>query len=132
MSTERMPSQDGLSIPFFNLGMNVSRSVSISATLTSRTRVYPDWLLGISRTPTLPREPTSEVVPPEDEGQGNTKRDSLVDIIHNETQQIAPDHECPMPPQMEEQDALNLVAEVARDEPIEPASIKGPKAVHFP
>ncbi|KAF8906575.1 Sodium/hydrogen exchanger family-domain-containing protein [Gymnopilus junonius] len=51
----------GLSIPFFNLGMNVSRTVSLSATLTSRSRVYPDWLLGVNRNPSLPREPTTEV-----------------------------------------------------------------------
>ncbi|PPQ68203.1 hypothetical protein CVT25_015035 [Psilocybe cyanescens] len=118
----------GLSIPFFNLGMNVSRTVSLSATLTSRSRVYPDWLLGIGRHPSLPREPSSELPIPETGNSVNIKRDSLVDIIHNETQQVTPDLQSPAP-QMEEQDALNLVAEVVREGNTD---IKQLKAVHFP
>lgn len=51
---------DGLSIPFFNLGRNVSRTVSLSTTLISRSRSYPDWILSVSRITTTPQEPTSE------------------------------------------------------------------------
>ena len=52
---------DGLSIPFFNLGQNVSRTVSLTATLTSPlSRIQPDWVLSINRiVPTL-QESTSE------------------------------------------------------------------------
>lgn len=42
----------GLSIPFFNLGQNVSRTVTLSATLTlssPRSRIQPDWVLNIDR-----------------------------------------------------------------------------------
>jgi hypothetical protein len=40
---------DGLSIPFFNLGKNVSRTVSLTTTLTSsRSRFQPDWVLNIN------------------------------------------------------------------------------------
>jgi len=52
---------DGLSIPFFNLGINVSRTVSLSNTLTSRSRSFPDWILNVNRIPATPQEPTSEV-----------------------------------------------------------------------
>ena len=45
---------DGLSIPFFNL----SRTLSLPNTLTrSSTRLYPEWLLGVKRTPTFPTQP---------------------------------------------------------------------------
>lgn len=45
---------DGLSIPFFNL----SRTVSLSNTLTKNsTKLYPEWLLGVKRSPSLPTEP---------------------------------------------------------------------------
>lgn len=87
---------DGLSIPFFNFGRNVSRTVSLSATLTSRTRVYPDWLLGINRTPTLPREPTSESVDrgiSPDTPTGNVQ----VNVIHRNSQIIVNDAETPSP-----------------------------------
>ena len=50
---------DGLSIPFFTFGVNLSRTISRSTTLNS-TRVYPEWMLGIRRNPTLPRPPDSE------------------------------------------------------------------------
>ena len=42
---------DGLSIPFFTISRNVSRTVSISATATvnsARNRVDPEWLLNIN------------------------------------------------------------------------------------
>lgn len=46
---------DGLSIPFFSLVMNVSRTVSLSKNLpkNSMSKLYPDWLLGGSRNTTL-------------------------------------------------------------------------------
>lgn len=49
---------DGLSIPFFNIGRNVSQNVSLTTTLTNRLGTYPEWLLGTSRNPTIPRQPT--------------------------------------------------------------------------
>ena len=53
---------DGLSIPFFNLGKNVSRTVSSTATLTSpRSRIQPDWVLYVNRIVPILQEPTSEV-----------------------------------------------------------------------
>ena len=54
---------DGLSIPFFNLGQNVSRTVSLTATLTShRSRFQPDWVLNINHiVNTLQESSTSEV-----------------------------------------------------------------------
>ena len=53
---------DGLSIPFFNLGKNVSRTFSLSTTLTSsRSRFQPDWVLNINRIVATLQEPTSEV-----------------------------------------------------------------------
>jgi hypothetical protein len=42
---------DGLSIPFFNLGQNVSRTVTRTSTLTSLlSRFQPDWVLSINDT----------------------------------------------------------------------------------
>ena len=53
---------DGLSIPFFNLGQNVSRTVTLTATLTSpRSRFQPDWVLNINRIVPILQESTSEV-----------------------------------------------------------------------
>jgi len=52
----------GLSIPFFNLGRNVSRTVSLSTTLTSRSRSYPDWILNVNRITITSQEPTSGVL----------------------------------------------------------------------
>ena len=52
---------DGLPIPFFDLGMNVSRTMSHSATLTSK-RVYPEWWLWICRNPENPNFPAEEAV----------------------------------------------------------------------
>jgi hypothetical protein len=53
---------DGLSIPFFNLGQNVSRTVTLTATLTShRSRFQPDWVLNVNRIVPIPQETTSEV-----------------------------------------------------------------------
>ena len=53
---------DGLSIPFFNLGQNVSRTVSFTATFTSpRSRFQPDWVLNINRIIPILQEPISEV-----------------------------------------------------------------------
>ena len=55
---------DGLSIPFFSIGRQVhSRTVSLSATLTTRSRGdAPDWLLWARRPPTSPREPEGSTV----------------------------------------------------------------------
>lgn len=48
---------DGLSIPFFSLGRNVhSRTLSLTATLTSRTRVDPEWFSYTSQNPVLPQQ----------------------------------------------------------------------------
>jgi hypothetical protein len=53
---------DGLSIPFFNLGKNVSRTVSFTTTLTSpRSRFQSDWVLNINRIVATLQESTSEV-----------------------------------------------------------------------
>jgi len=57
-------SLDGLSIPFFNIGRNVSRNVSLSKTLTNPLRSYPDWLLGVNRNPTVPQQPAIVVKAP--------------------------------------------------------------------
>ena len=55
---------DGLSIPLFNLGQNVSRTVSLPTILTltpTRSRIQRDWVLNINHiVPTL-QESTSEV-----------------------------------------------------------------------
>jgi len=40
--------------------MNVSKTVSRSGTITSRTRIYPDWLLGLKHHATSVHEPCSE------------------------------------------------------------------------
>lgn len=53
---------DGLSIPFFTFGRNLSRTVTLSKTLTSRTVQYPEWLLGVNRNPVLPTEPAADGV----------------------------------------------------------------------
>jgi hypothetical protein len=83
-------SLDGLSIPFFNIGRNVSRNVSLSKTLTNPLRSYPDWLLGINRNPTVPQQPGSgsiveqapfigrENIPPKLEQNGQ----AVTGIIH--------------------------------------------------
>jgi hypothetical protein len=53
---------DGLSIPFFNLGKNFSRTVSLTTTLTSPgSRFQPDWILNINRIAPILQETTSEV-----------------------------------------------------------------------
>ena len=53
---------DGLSIPFFNLGKNVSRTVSLTTTLTSpRSMLQPDWISNINRTAPIFQGSTSEV-----------------------------------------------------------------------
>ena len=49
---------DGLSIPFFNIGINVSQNATLTRTLTNRLGTYPEWLLGTSRNPTTPQQPT--------------------------------------------------------------------------
>jgi len=46
---------------FFNLGQNVSRTVSLNTTLTSRSRPYPDWILHINRILISPQEPTLQM-----------------------------------------------------------------------
>jgi hypothetical protein len=48
-------SEDGLSIPFFNIGRNLSRNVSLTRTLTQPLRT-PDWLLRTNGNPTLPQQ----------------------------------------------------------------------------
>jgi len=51
----------GLSIPFFNLGQNVSRTVTLTATFTSpRSRYQPDWALNINRIVPILQESMSE------------------------------------------------------------------------
>ena len=53
---------DGLSIPFFNLGKNVSRTVSLTTTLTSSSpRFQPDWVLNVNRIVATLQESTSEM-----------------------------------------------------------------------
>jgi sodium/hydrogen antiporter len=58
LSLPLISSVDGLSIPFFSFGRNVqSRTLSLSATLTSRSRMDTvDWLLWVRR-PSNPRDP---------------------------------------------------------------------------
>lgn len=51
----------GLSIPFFSFGRTVSRNMSISTTLTTRSRTEPDWVNSISRVPALPSPPDNNV-----------------------------------------------------------------------
>jgi len=51
----------GLSIPFVNLGKNVSRTLSFSTTSTSRSRSHPDWILNVNRIAVTPQEAASEV-----------------------------------------------------------------------
>lgn len=52
-------SADGLSIPFFNLGRNISRNATLTRTLTNPLRT-PDWLLGTNRTATGPQVEASD------------------------------------------------------------------------
>lgn len=52
---------DGLSIPFFNLGQNVSRNVTLTTTLTSRSRSYPDWIFNINRVAATPQESALQI-----------------------------------------------------------------------
>ena len=52
---------DGLSIPFFNLGQNVSRTVTLTATSASpHSNFQPDWVLNINRNVSILTE-SSEV-----------------------------------------------------------------------
>jgi hypothetical protein len=50
---------DGLSIPFFNISLTMSRTLS-SRTLTSRSRTNPDWLVDIGTNPVLPTQPVAD------------------------------------------------------------------------
>jgi hypothetical protein len=126
---------DGLSIPFFNLGVNVSRTVSLSATLTS-TRVYPDWLLGIRRNPTLPRQPDSEnpiLVAQEIE----TTKGSRPVTMHQETfctrEEVETGEVEPQPAASvglsKPSPGVDPVAEIMEEVRADP---RLPKAVHFP
>jgi NhaP-type Na+/H+ or K+/H+ antiporter len=122
----------GLSIPFFNLGMNVSRTVSLSATLTS-TRIYPDWLVGIRRNPTLPRQPDSEN-PILAVQETDTMKGSRPVTIHGDTLRT---HEEVETCEVEGQPGItNLLSkpELRVEEIMEEvrADPRLPKAVHFP
>ncbi|KDR75937.1 hypothetical protein GALMADRAFT_248743 [Galerina marginata CBS 339.88] len=130
----------GLSIPFFNLGMNVSRTVSLSATLTSRSRVYPEWLLGVNRNPTLPREPDSEIVDSSLQGAVqqnlNSQKDPQVEVIHR--QSFYTPREGGTEPATDasleggDQPISDFSVEVVGDDSPQLADPKQPKAVHFP
>ena len=53
---------DGLSIPFYNLGQNVSRTVSFTATSTPpRSKLQPGWVLYIKRVIPVLQISTSEL-----------------------------------------------------------------------
>lgn len=53
---------DGLSIPFFSFGRNLSRTVSLSTTFTPRFEsTTPDWLLWARRTPANHRSSKDDV-----------------------------------------------------------------------
>ncbi|KAF8973315.1 Sodium/hydrogen exchanger family-domain-containing protein [Flammula alnicola] len=144
----------GLSIPFFNLGINVSRTVSLSATLTSRSRSYPDWLLGVNRHPTLPREPDAEAAnsPTQEATEGilgSKNNESQEDIIHRHSLFTNQDTETleteireadvqPSSPGVLSNDS-NAVAgansrpvSIAEDGDVDSQDIKHPRAVHFP
>ena len=126
---------DGLSIPFFNLGVNVSRTVSLSATLTS-TRVYPDWLVGIRRNPILPRQPDSEN-PIQTAQETETLKGSRPVTMHGDTvpahEEVEAGHVEPQPavagllskPQLRADQVEEIMEEVRVD-------LRLPRAVHFP
>jgi len=125
----------GLSIPFFNLGMNVSRSVSLSATLTSRSRVYPEWLLGVNRNPTLPREPASEIVNPSTQEAAqevlNTPKYPQVEVIHRQSFYTVREPSTDALSEENRQGTSDLTIEAVGDNR-EFAGPKLPRAVHFP
>lgn len=62
---------DGLSIPFFTFGRSLSRTVTLSKTLTSRTVQYLEWLSGVNRNPVLPTEHAADGVPSPPLGDGD-------------------------------------------------------------
>lgn len=115
--------------------MNVSRTVSLSATLTSRSRVYPEWLLGINRNPTLPTEPNVEV--------GNASSQTTAEMLGNKSHpRVAIIHaeSLPEPPRSPLRDrdpvdgvqrAVNASAEVV-EESSDTTDLRQAKVVHFP
>ncbi|KAL0956033.1 hypothetical protein HGRIS_002206 [Hohenbuehelia grisea] len=72
----------GLSIPFFSFGRNVSRSVSLSATLTSRSRNdVPDWVSWVRTAPVQnPAPPSSR---PDEEMNRATEEDIEAAVNEN-------------------------------------------------
>ncbi len=71
---------DGLSIPFFNL----SRTVSLSNTLTKNsTKLYPEWLLGVKRSPSLPTEPQQMFTGPVPLSVSTSPSDGVVTARHS-------------------------------------------------
>lgn len=71
---------DGLSIPFFNL----SRTVSLSNTLTKNsTKLYPEWLLGVKRGPTLPTEPEKIFTGPVPLSVSTSHSDGVITARHS-------------------------------------------------
>ncbi|KAF8972166.1 Sodium/hydrogen exchanger family-domain-containing protein [Flammula alnicola] len=148
----------GLSIPFFNLGVNVSRTVSMSATMTSRSKLYPEWLLGVSRNPTFPREPESQIPTsgvqesPQDSA-ATSPRDSQFSILHRDSQvgivqrhSVKKEEEAetyepkiqavaPAVMSTEGRSATNDVPaalETIEEVRVESQDLKLPRAVHFP
>lgn len=114
---------DGLSIPFFSFGRNVSRNVSLSHTLTNPSWSYPEWLVGINRNPSVPGPPVSPL-----ETAVSQDTPGLVgqqDVV-SETSQIGTH----MPAVSAAPWDTNI--SISQAEIAEIPEPKQPKAVHFP
>ena len=77
---------DGLSIPFFNLGVSIRRSLSITVTST-RTRVWPDWTLDINRVEPMQEQTASGVAIQGSQASERlqaSKRSSTVEVVEVE------------------------------------------------
>ncbi|KAF9531593.1 Sodium/hydrogen exchanger family-domain-containing protein [Crepidotus variabilis] len=125
----------GLSIPFFNMGRNVSRTVSLTATLTNPTRSYPEWLMGTSRNPTLPQQqPTEPSSSPED--KRHVEHNSFTEAISIDMEDSPVALETPIPTPSASRPSLSILQHPApspSQDVVSEHDLAGPsKKVHFP
>ncbi|KIM37934.1 hypothetical protein M413DRAFT_448196 [Hebeloma cylindrosporum] len=123
----------GLSIPFFNLGENVTRTISQSATLNSN-RAYPDWLLGTRRNPTLPRPPDSENPTPVESVKESQPHEEVIAAYPPQPVSIAGVRADAQPGTAAVVVGMSGDANVVEEIIVSPKSVdpRLPKVVHFP